>query len=509
MSLAEREKQDARRHNAKSWADKEDSLFASKVVKFPDGVKAIKLKPPTMNIDVIEYVCGPSNPECDEGLLHFELSYYIHRVPAPDGQQAYPCLWANHKKPCPICDWMREQHGRSDPQLLKDMRPNHRHLMNAVDLNSRDPLIQILDVNHYNRGAGFGEQLKSAMRAVPQFATFAQYDGGYTLVLTVTECSMGGGKKYNAATRIDFVPRARPYGPDVLKYVHNLEACLIPYEYDQLRGLFLQQGPSTTPPATQVAVSGYGQQPPQAPAGFRAPPPVETQRWSSQDPQQANVPAFRREEPTSVRQPYERAQYETPPQAPAAPAPLPPQFHTPPATVPVHVNPATIPPQYYAPPATAEQPPQAPQYTPPHHPAKTHTAPPQQPPQAPADKPRLPVASDYGMVVGDHVEHQRFGMCEIVRISPDGSLLTLEDANAMEYRAIAPHEVRKMNKTASQPQQPAPATPTAAPSPPPAPAQRETAPPPPVARFSDDEFDRRPTARPSMTPMQDPRRRDD
>ncbi len=78
------------------------------------------------------------------------------------------------------------------------------------------------------------------------------------------------------------------------------------------------------------------------------------------------------------------------------------------------------------------------------------------------------------------------GDLEVVRISRDGTSLTLEDKDAMEYRAIDPAdcEVVKKGGQPPQPQTPAPPPPAAQPGP------AATAPPPPVDRRRDDDFDR-------------------
>lgn len=463
---SEREKQDERRSNARSWAEKDDSKYASTVVKFPNGVTSIKMKPGIMNLDVIEYVVGKNNPECDEGMLHFELTYYVHRVPSADGTSMYPCLWEQYKRQCPICDWMRENQRTADPELLKSMRVNTRHLMNCIDLGTRDQKMQILDVNHYNKGMGFGEQLKNAIRAVPQFASFAQYDAGHTLTITVAEQPMGNGRKYSAASRIDFVPRALPYGRGILGETVNLEECLIQYEYDELKRLFLQMGPGAGAPPAAVA------QPP-------ASPPMRNERPSDRYSQGNDQP------PPTQR-------YAPPPQE------APPQHSS---------RYSNAPPPPPTPPVTRESP-------------RYQDAPPAPPVQAPASPPieapvqekkREPVASDYGMKVRSIVDHPRLGKCEIVRISPDGTSLTIEDRNGMEYRSIGPHEVT-LDAVGTMP----PAGPTAPPAqsaPQPAPTPERRPETPPVAAPSrggryDDDFDRRP-AQPTAQPQQnDPRRRD-
>ena len=253
---------------------------------------------------------GPES-DCDDGFLHFEFKYLVHRVPSVDNASLYPCLWANWKEPCPICDWMRANQQVQPEQLLKDMRVYTRHLWNAIDLNTKDQRMQVLDTNHYNRGAGFGEQIKKALSAVPRYADFARYDRGSSLALTIEDLSMGGGRKYKACTRIDFLPQEKPWGKGILKECCQLESCLIHYEYDQLRDMFLQQG-MPTPRKTETSAPTRREAPQDSNGRYR-----ESRREAEPPRREAPPPDTRREDPPPD------TRREPPPQQPPASAPPP------------------------------------------------------------------------------------------------------------------------------------------------------------------------------------------
>jgi len=58
-----------------------------------------------------------------------------------------------------------------------------------------------------------------------------------------------------------------------------------------------------------------------------------------------------------------------------------------------------------------------------------------------------PTAEDAGLEEGDQVKHRKFGVCEIVRISSDGTSLTLEDSDGESHKAIGVDEVKKVTKS--------------------------------------------------------------
>lgn len=56
------------------------------------------------------------------------------------------------------------------------------------------------------------------------------------------------------------------------------------------------------------------------------------------------------------------------------------------------------------------------------------------------DEEEPPTAADLGFKVGSVVKHRKFGLCEVVHISGDGSSMKLKDAEAGVHHAIAPDE---------------------------------------------------------------------
>lgn len=61
-----------------------------------------------------------------------------------------------------------------------------------------------------------------------------------------------------------------------------------------------------------------------------------------------------------------------------------------------------------------------------------------EPAKAPRDRKETPS----GLLEGQMVKHRQYGKCEVVRISSDGTSLTLEDADGGIHKAVEPSEVR-------------------------------------------------------------------
>lgn len=243
MNRREKEKSEARKTNAADWAKRQERSTGSSAVKLPDGVESYKLDPGKHQIDILLYRVGKGNPEADEGFLHFERTFESHGINTPDGFRSYCCAWKCFKKKCAVCDFLQRNGSTADPQLVRSLRAKIRHLwlVNDKPGDAKNPL-KVLDTNHYNKGIGFGELLVDGISSVPKYARFADLDRGLTLQITVKE-QKGGGFKYHAATRIDFLPRDYEYPKSVVDKAPCLDDCLVLPDYKELARLLNQGGP--------------------------------------------------------------------------------------------------------------------------------------------------------------------------------------------------------------------------------------------------------------------------
>lgn len=242
MALSKREqdkKKERRRVSAEAWS-KEPERGGPNHIKLPDGVTMFKLEAGKRQL--LDFMCfnaGAGNRRADEGSPHYETEYEMHWVPTGNGKgTGIICAWSRWQEKCAVCQWMNRYGGTADPDLIKGMRPKPRQLFLVKDVGTKDKKFQVFDAGFYNRGMGFGEQLKDA---VARHKFFADPVDGETLELTVKEQSMGSGNKYPAVTRIDFVDREEAYDDSIIDEAPCLDDMLTPPVYDDVWKL-LQQG---------------------------------------------------------------------------------------------------------------------------------------------------------------------------------------------------------------------------------------------------------------------------
>lgn len=222
----DREQRERNYSDAGAWAKKQTEGFTPTCVRFPKGFESFKPGPGTYQVDFFCYWTGQGNPNCDPDFLHYERQYESHFIPTPDGGRQYACLWKTFGHKCPVCEWLNV-HGRTrDPE--GQMKAKRRHLWLVRDRDEKGTKIRIFDTNHWNRGLWFGEMMADKINLKEKYRQFARPVGGYTLTLTVKEQSMGGGRKYNAVTMIDFEKRDDDYPETITDDMPCLDDCIIP-----------------------------------------------------------------------------------------------------------------------------------------------------------------------------------------------------------------------------------------------------------------------------------------
>lgn len=73
------------------------------------------------------------------------------------------------------------------------------------------------------------------------------------------------------------------------------------------------------------------------------------------------------------------------------------------------------------------------------------------PKKKPQGKPKTNPSAAKGLALGMTVLHEEFGVCDITKISPDGTSLTLEDEDGEMHMAVGPDEVEKQGKASAKP----------------------------------------------------------
>lgn len=237
MTRREKEKRKVRYTSAREWADKQDSGFEPTSINLPNGTPFFQLKKTGLyKIDILPYLVGKGNPHADEGMYHYERTYYPHRVTLASGKRRqYCCLSETFGKRCPICDWMKGEGKDSDQETLKSLRPQVRMLWNIIDRNNKEKGVQVYDSAYFK---SFGEMLKNKIQAVEEYEDFFKLEGGMTLQLSVNEASFAG-QKFNQVTNIEMLKRKEDYPEEILDKTVCLDDCLVKVEYDDLKKIFL------------------------------------------------------------------------------------------------------------------------------------------------------------------------------------------------------------------------------------------------------------------------------
>lgn len=226
MDRKQKEAQETRRTNAKSWAKQqaEGGGGRTTAVRLPDALKPYKLEEGTHDFDVMPFIAGEGNPRADKGFIHFEREYERHSPPTPDGGWAYMCCsWGTFKKPCTVCKKRNERgpwpKGSSESDPLRG-QTRHLFIVNDKPGDVKNPL-KVLDATHYNRGLGFGEQLVAAINSKDGGEDFADLRKGFTVRVTMAKGS------FQQVTRIDLVARNYKYPSEMLKEIPCPDAFLV------------------------------------------------------------------------------------------------------------------------------------------------------------------------------------------------------------------------------------------------------------------------------------------
>jgi hypothetical protein len=241
----ERERREGQRAMAQKWAKQRERVFEATSVKLPEGVKFWKPdKPGIYKLDVIPYVVGVGNPNCDEGMVYFERTYHCHRGLGPDGKSTYLCNKWTFKDKCYPCDWILKEGGSADRDFVQKLRVQDRLLMNVFDVSTGVPKqlgrenLQVLDQPYGSeKHPNFGQILKDKIQTLDDYADFAELDGGWTLVCKVIEDSFPGGK-FLKVSNIEFVKRKYKYPEKLVSKAVTLDDCLIQKTYEEMKAVF-------------------------------------------------------------------------------------------------------------------------------------------------------------------------------------------------------------------------------------------------------------------------------
>lgn len=85
----------------------------------PEGIGVLKLKAGNHTVDVIPYLAGDKDPNCQLGDPTYVLAIWVHFNVGPQND-SYICMAKNYNKPCAVCDFIREGMKRGLPKSELD-----------------------------------------------------------------------------------------------------------------------------------------------------------------------------------------------------------------------------------------------------------------------------------------------------------------------------------------------------------------------------------------------------
>lgn len=231
------------RLSARRRAEEHKSGFDSTSLVLPEGFKLWKIdKAGVKRIDILPFRVGVGNPYADQGELHFERTYWVHRGIGPNNG-TYVCPLKTAGKKCPVCEYVAKLKQDKDPSkevddMIKALLPKERQLWALVDLAEADKGIQIWDVSYHL----FGKQLDDAIKASDEdegYEYFADPEDGMTVKVGIDEESFNGMSFYKTVS-VGFKPRVDKYSQDFLDSVPCLDDVVLVPDYDSLEKVFLQ-----------------------------------------------------------------------------------------------------------------------------------------------------------------------------------------------------------------------------------------------------------------------------
>lgn len=161
------------------------------------------------------------------GDLWYELTYSKHRAVGA-AEEDFICPESVGER-CPLDEEFRaaRKNGRlSDDEykaLSKELRGSERQMFYAIDLDAPDEGVQLFDISYFNFGKLLDKELNAQDEAEP---FFADLEDGLTLKARFSPRRIADGKPFPEATRIDFVPRKRPYPAAVMEGLKDLVTLL-------------------------------------------------------------------------------------------------------------------------------------------------------------------------------------------------------------------------------------------------------------------------------------------
>ena len=207
---------------ARRRAQKHSGSGSSKI-NIPDGISMFRPKASdkAFRLDILQYRVGKGNPEADEGMLHYERTFWAHRIGIDN--IAYVCPLKTNGDACPVCELINKLKKQgADKEITDAIKSKERQLFNVIDLRDKEKGIQIFEHSYHQ----FGKVLDTKINNEDDddnYSSFAHHEDGQTLKVVFKDHGYGP-----EAVDIEFKPRSEQYDEDeMLKKVQSEK---VPYE---------------------------------------------------------------------------------------------------------------------------------------------------------------------------------------------------------------------------------------------------------------------------------------
>lgn len=250
---------------ARRWAEEEQSNFETTTLRIPEGLGFYKLQEGVVNIDIIPYrvktggrgdhAVKGGNPHAEAGELYFQRTYhqYSHIGPGDHRFVAPGATFGDRDYIVEVRQALQRQPGH-DPAEEKALAPKKRQLWLVYDHDEPEKGVQLWDFSFHQFGKLLRDRIISSDEASGWDMFWKTDTQGMTLRLTVKE-----NKPYGLEViAIDFMPRKKPLPAEIVNHDYDLDAMPIRMSYEKLKAAYLGVDEEAPAPKT---TSGAGTKP--------------------------------------------------------------------------------------------------------------------------------------------------------------------------------------------------------------------------------------------------------
>lgn len=215
-------------------------------LNLPSGLQVFKDEPgKRATFDILPYVVTEKrHPDRDDekgiavpGELWYKRPFRIHRNVGVNND-AVVCPTSVGRR-CPICDYRnkRMQEG-AEQKEIDALKSSLRNLYVVVPKGhpKYEEKPHVWDISQ----AMFQKLLNEELEDNDEYEAFPDLEEGFTLKVRFDSRTIGAGKPFSEASRIDFLEREEQYDEGILKKVPELDALPKILSYAQLEALFFE-----------------------------------------------------------------------------------------------------------------------------------------------------------------------------------------------------------------------------------------------------------------------------